>query len=116
MIALLKKVIIWPDTQPTECEIINDFTDEEGRFFIVKLPNGAKICVARRFVKLPLFWGNDAQTVYNQLGDIPINEEMEIDENFYHYHAGTSCEDIWHDMENHFNIVFGEMHRTDVLA
>lgn len=61
-----------------------------------------------------LFEGKDAQTVYNELGDVPVTDEMEIDQAFYHYPIGTECEQIWHEMEDHFDIVFGEMHRTDI--
>lgn len=56
------------------------------------------------------YQGDDIQSIWDNLADIPVNDDMEIEVAFYHWPAGSDCEDIWHDLEEKFNIVAGEMH------
>lgn len=44
---------------------------------------------------------------WDQLGDIPINEDEEIEEKYLHFSIGTDRQDIWHWLEDTFNISIG---------
>ena len=51
-----------------------------------------------------------AKKLWDELGDIPVNEDMELDEEFNpeNYDAvfeiGTDCEEVWHWFEETFNL------------
>lgn len=47
-------------------------------------------------------------TLWEELGNVPVNEDDEIDVKFLQFDAGTHREDIWHWFENTFNISVGE--------
>ncbi len=51
---------------------------------------------------------DDAKKLWSDLGDIPIDENEEIDESFLHFDIGTSVYEIWHWFEEEFNISVGE--------
>lgn len=44
------------------------------------------------------------QTIWEDLGNIPINDDGIIEEDFGGFPAGTDREDIWHWIEATFNI------------
>ena len=46
----------------------------------------------------------EAKKLWNELGDIPINESEEIEEAFIHFPKGTDKVDIWHWFEEEFNL------------
>ena len=46
--------------------------------------------------------------LWNILGDIPCDEEEEIEEEFLHFGIGTDKYEIWHWFEETFDIVLGE--------
>lgn len=41
----MKIVTIWPDTNPIVCPVENEFTDDEGTFYIVRLPDNDRLCI-----------------------------------------------------------------------
>ncbi len=36
------------------------------------------------------------KVIWSEFGDIPINENDEIEQDFYHWEKGTNRFDIWH--------------------
>lgn len=48
------------------------------------------------------------EQVWTALGDVPVNEDMELDEPFLNYPVGTDCMEIWHDLEDHFDLSIGD--------
>ena len=49
-----------------------------------------------------------ANILWEKLGDIPINENEEIEVNFLHFKIGTHREKIWHWFENKFKLSVAE--------
>ncbi len=47
---------------------------------------------------------HDAQSYWEQLADVPVNEDGEIEEQFYNFDEGTDREEIWSWLEETFNI------------
>jgi hypothetical protein len=45
-----------------------------------------------------------AKQLWATLGNIPVNDDNETEEQFLHFDAGTECEEIWHWFENEFNV------------
>jgi len=43
-------------------------------------------------------------TLWAELGDIPINEDEELEERFLHFDKGTHREEVWHWLEDEYNI------------
>jgi hypothetical protein len=43
-------------------------------------------------------------TLWEVLGDIPINDREEIEKPFLHFKIGTPRENIWHWFESTFNL------------
>ena len=52
------------------------------------------------------FWlrKHDAESYWAQLGNVPVNEDGEIEEQFYDFDEGTDREEIWSWLEETFNI------------
>lgn len=50
-----------------------------------------------------------ALEVWELLGDIPINDDEEIDGNFLHFEKGTNMYDIWHWFEREFDVAVHEL-------
>lgn len=48
------------------------------------------------------------EQAWSELGDIPVDEEDRIEEDFMHFPAGTDKLDIWHWFEVSYNIILGE--------
>ena len=52
----------------------------------------------------------ELKKLWNKLGDVPINEDEEIDEDFLHFKKGTHREDIWHWFEEQrADFIIGEI-------
>lgn len=49
-----------------------------------------------------------AQVLWSQLGDIPVNDEGEIEEAFLDFEIGEDRETIWHYFEDEFNCSVAE--------
>ena len=47
---------------------------------------------------------HNAQFYWDVLGNVPVNEDGEIEEDFYEFSEGTDREEIWHWLEYTFNI------------
>lgn len=45
-----------------------------------------------------------AKELWKELGDIPVNEHEEIDEDFLEFEKGTEIYEIWHWFEEKFNV------------
>jgi hypothetical protein len=41
---------------------------------------------------------------WEALGNVPVNDDMEIQEEFHIYPVGTEVYDIWHDIEEQWEI------------
>ena len=57
-------------------------------------------------------WGNlsqKAQNIWEMLGNIPTNENDEIETDFLHFEKGTNREEIWLWYENKYNIIVGNI-------
>lgn len=50
----------------------------------------------------------DWKILWDKLGNIPVNENDEIDEPFEHFEIGTDKMDIWHWFEFFFDIKLGD--------
>ena len=50
----------------------------------------------------------DWRILWDKLGDIPVNENDEIDEPFEHFEVGTDKVDIWKWFEWFFDITLGD--------
>ena len=52
------------------------------------------------------FWlrKHDAQSYWEQLANVPVNEDGEIEEQFYDFDEGTDRQEIWSWLEDTFNI------------
>ena len=61
------------------------------------------------FVECPLNEVNH-KILWNRLGDIPTNEDNEIEEPFLHFGVGTETTDIWIWFEWFFDIQLGEVY------
>jgi hypothetical protein len=46
----------------------------------------------------------DFRSLWNELGNIPIDEDENIEEDFLHFEMGTHREEIWHWFEEEFDI------------
>ncbi len=49
-----------------------------------------------------------AKMLWAELGDIPTNEDMEIETQFLHFEVGTDAETIWHWFEEEFDLSVAE--------
>ena len=49
-----------------------------------------------------------ARKIWEMLGDVPTNEDGEIDESFLHFEIGTDKFEIWHWFEETFDISITE--------
>jgi len=49
-----------------------------------------------------------AKKLWLRLGDIPINEDEEIEQRFLHFGVGTHREEIWHWFEGKFDLSVAE--------
>ena len=45
-----------------------------------------------------------ALKVWDKLRDIPINDNDEIDLSFMHFEKGTDLHDVWHWIENTYDV------------
>jgi hypothetical protein len=50
----------------------------------------------------------DPRALWQKLGDIPIDEEENIEEVFEHFPIRTNKYDIWHWFEETFEIILGD--------
>lgn len=50
----------------------------------------------------------ESKKLWAELGNIPINNDDEIEERFLHFDIGTPKEDIWHWFEDEFNLSVAE--------
>jgi hypothetical protein len=50
-----------------------------------------------------------AHAIWEVLGDLPVNENNETDEQFLHFPVGTHREEIWHWLEDHVGIPVTDM-------
>ena len=47
--------------------------------------------------------------LWNELSDIPVDKDaIYIESNFMHFESGTEIEDIWHWIEDEYNISIGK--------
>lgn len=46
----------------------------------------------------------EARLLWKELGNVPIDENENIEENFEDFPVGTSMYEIWHWFEDHFNL------------
>jgi len=47
--------------------------------------------------------------LWQQLGDIPVNNDGDIEEAFYDFAIGTDREEIWHWIEETYNVSVGDI-------
>jgi len=47
---------------------------------------------------------NIAKFLWNKLGDVPSNDDGEIENPFLHFPSGTECEEVWHWFEETFEL------------
>lgn len=50
----------------------------------------------------------ESKILWAELGDIPINDNEEIEERFLHFDIGTPRFEIWHWFEDEFNLSVAE--------
>ncbi len=55
-----------------------------------------------------LFCGKSFKEIWDELGNISIDENDNIDIPFYNYPAGTPNIEIWHDLEDFFGVSIGK--------
>lgn len=49
-----------------------------------------------------------AKPKWETFGDVPVNEDGELEESFEHFKAGTDREDVWHWFEEEYDLSVGE--------
>jgi len=49
-----------------------------------------------------------AKKLWEELGDIHVNDNLEIEKAFLHFEMGTDCTDIWHWFEDEFDLSVAE--------
>jgi hypothetical protein len=59
------------------------------------------------------FENKTAQDIWNELDDVLVTEDGSLEFPFYNYDAGTNIMDIWHDIEDHYNVSVGELIATN---
>jgi hypothetical protein len=77
-------------------------------FILVDNVNGQE----GRFIPLSEYWQDalnklyllKAQQLWSELGDIPVNDDNEIEAAFLHFNAGDDTQEIWHWFESEFNL------------
>jgi hypothetical protein len=52
---------------------------------------------------------NNITELWDELGNIPVNDDLDIEQPFLNFEIGTNAYDIWHWFEEKFNISLGEM-------
>jgi len=50
----------------------------------------------------------EAKRLWDLLGDVPTNDDNEIDEEFLHFEKGTDVFEIWHWFEEKFDLSVAE--------
>lgn len=50
----------------------------------------------------------DWRLLWDKLGDVPVNDEGELEESFEHFEAGEDREDVWTWFEWYFDISIGK--------
>jgi len=68
--------------------------------FVLHTQKGFFTCKVKE-VDVKLFW--------NLLGDVPTNENGEIETTYEHFEVGTDTSDIWHWFEWYFDISIGTL-------
>lgn len=89
---------------PLADDFANDFHSEDDAWRWVFNIQQSHICGS--------WWalGNKiacAKVLWADLGNIPINDEEEIDEPFLDFEKGTDMHDIWHWFEETFDVSIG---------
>ena len=56
-----------------------------------------------------MFNGDSLEVVWKKLGDVPCDNNSDIDGEFYDYPLYTAVEDIWHDIEEVFDVSVGDL-------
>ena len=51
---------------------------------------------------------DEAKKLWEMLGDIPVNDDMEIESEFLSFPIGTDCHEIWHWFEDIYNLSVAE--------
>jgi hypothetical protein len=47
--------------------------------------------------------------IWQQLGDVPVNNDGEIETSFLHFEVGTTREEIWSWIEEKFDVSVAEL-------
>ena len=55
-------------------------------------------------MKILIVNSETAKSIWEDLGNIPVNDDGEIQEEFLGFQEGTDREDIWHWIEDTFNV------------
>lgn len=50
-----------------------------------------------------------AQYVWKMLGDVPVNDDGNIQVDFFEWPIGTHREEIWHDIEEKYDVLIHEL-------
>lgn len=81
------------------------FIKVKDKYYDAECPEGVK-----NYKELPFFKEKfkRAKLLWEYFGDIPINEQEEIDDVFLHFPKGTPREDIWHWFEEEFDLSVAE--------
>lgn len=58
---------------------------------------------------MKVFENKTVDEVWKALGDIPVNDDGMIQEEFLTYPIGSDREDIWTDIEYHYQVSLGHM-------
>lgn len=74
--------------QDVTCELLAEFRNEVPSHHTIKveLPNGCDAEIALAEV---------AKYLWKKLGDVPVNDDGELEETFLHFPSGTDREEIW---------------------
>lgn len=82
--------------------------DEDDYFyFSVNANNILNFVTKKEIFSIPLK-EFDWKILWDKLGNIPVNEDEEIEEPFEHFEVGTHREEIWSWFEWFFDISIGE--------
>lgn len=114
-------MVAWQETDSTDIDFIfknkmllttcfpygvdAEIKRDRGRIVYLKIIDQTYLCKAKDLKEHRRPWDIGAETLWKQLGDIPMNPETEcMEEAFLHFAPGTHRETIWHWFEDYFDL------------
>jgi len=101
---------LFSGNEPCLCEWCNEsgeITDSEGLVWPCPQCHLGKLeslKVRSKPLFTPSHFHDTAKAVWDALRDVPVNDDMELEEGFFHFEAGSDSSDVWHWIEDTFEV------------